>query len=166
MLYLFTYLFYFWLCCRFRHHFPFSIAQKTFRNFRFSRTFGKVLSSPEFRIACSGCWVFFLSVGLIRGLTVVQDALTIFFEVDATTIMSISASLLAAYAVGGLASGYIIPKCGVRYPTIFSGLSCSLGISLCGMLLWTKSIILMVVIQEREWLEETLGRKKRLEKCT
>lgn len=66
--------------------------------------------------------------------------------------------------MGGLASGYIIPKCGVRYPTIFSGLSCSLGISLCGMLLWTKSIILMVVIQEREWLEEKMGRKKKVRK--
>ena len=64
----------------------------------------------------------------------VQDALTIYFEVDATTIMSISASLLAAYAVGGLASGYIIPKCGVRWPTVVAGVSCCLGICLCGML--------------------------------
>jgi len=99
---------------------------------------------PEFRISTSGCWIFFLSVGAVRGLTVVQEALIHFFQADATAIMSFSSMLLAGYAIGGLASGYIIPKCGVRWPTVFAGFSCCAGFCICAAVMHYEHAIPLI----------------------
>ena len=57
--------------------------------------------------------------------------------------MSLSATLLAAYAIGGPISGYVIPKYGAKKPTIFAGFSCCLGLCLCGALLHLQNIPLI-----------------------
>lgn len=98
------------------------------------------------RTALGGMWAFFLSVGVVRGLTVLEHHFTVFYGTTSAGFSLLSSLLLIGYLGGGLSAGVIIPKFGVKWPTIISGISCTFGCCLIAMFLEYRSLTMAYII--------------------
>ena len=98
------------------------------------------------RTALGGMWAFFLSVGVVRGLTVLEHHFTVYYETTSAGFSLLSSLLLLGYLGGGLSAGVIIPKFGVKWPTIIAGISCTIGCCLIGAFLEYKSLTMAYII--------------------
>jgi len=98
------------------------------------------------RISLGGMWAFFLSVGVVRGLTVLEKHFTRYYETNTAGISLMSSLLLLGYLVGGMSAGVVIPKFGVKIPTILSGVSCIIGSCIIASTLYTKNLTIPYVI--------------------
>jgi len=98
------------------------------------------------RIALGGMWAFFLSVGVVRGLTVLEKHFTSYYETNTAGISLMSSLLLLGYLIGGTSAGVVIPNFGVKYPTIISGLTCIAGCCIIASTLHLKCLPIAYVI--------------------
>ena len=89
-----------------------------------------------FKIIFVGHTVFFLSIGFLRGNTVLLSTLEKHFSASLTRIqLCFNSAMLLGFAIGGFISGLVIGKFGVRKPSIVCSLTTFTGWALVAFLI-------------------------------